>query len=300
VISVKSAKTFGEFTCPSKYKFGFIGGEIDDRTSFSCQYVNSNSEKSSTIFYDLAELCLFVDGEKVLCQNFPDYILSLNINSFIVDATSLGIPELALIVDAAFKHRIQILFLYVEPKEYPSNREVDSLDEDFELSDQIIGFESAGIPEISKPVDRDVDRRFVFFLGFEESRLTNALEVYDVSEKEAKVVFGVPAFQPGWEARSIKRNMQALKDFQLERKHIEFCGANSVESTLSILRDFAGRNKGKLINLVPIGTKPHALGALIFLAETENSNLLYDQPEKKRGRSEGVGEKHFYSLEYSK
>lgn len=293
MILLSSAKTCGDYNPEEKYEYGFFGGAIDDRTDYSVDYVKNNTLNSICIRYDYEKLCLFVGEKRIECHEFSDFISKFGSIRFLIDSTSIGVPELSLLIKSFYVNKRESIFFYVEPSDYNSSREEISCVEEFYLSSQIMGFEAAGIPTMSKPVDNDRERRFVFFLGFEESRLLNALEVYDIKEDEAKIVFGIPAFQPGWEARSIRRNMKALTDFNMHER-IGYCGANSAESTLRILRKFHSNHMDLDINLVPIGTKPNALGALFFLAECENANLLFDQPLKKKGRTNGIGEKHFY------
>jgi len=46
---------------------------------------------------------------------------------------------------------------------------------------------------------------------------------------------------------------------------------------------------------LPLGTKPNSIAAIIFKIENdERVRILYDQPQKKVGRSQGVGRLHYY------
>jgi len=52
----------------------------------------------------------------------------------------------------------------------------------------------------------------VFFLGFESERLDRALEEHQmIADKEVKVVFGIPAYHPGWELDAIIPHLPRLQ-----------------------------------------------------------------------------------------
>lgn len=277
------------------FSLGFVGNSIDDRTKFSIEYTNNSSKKIIELKYVQEKFVLLFDKVEVECHEIDTYLKKFDIHEVLVDATSLGIPELALLIKNIKDICVELVFLYVEPEEYLSKNSALTSQEEFVLSTNIVGFESAGIPTISKTVSTEKERIFIFFLGFEESRLHSAIEAYDISSDEAKIIFGVPAFQVGWELRSIKRNINVLKEFN-EIKSISYCGANSVESSLNLLRSFKDKFPNCDIHILPIGTKPHALGTLLYLEEDSNSSLLFDQPQKRVGRTTGISEIHFYKV----
>ena len=54
-------------------------------------------------------------------------------------------------------------------------------------------------------------------------------------------------------------------------------------------------NPRSYMNIAMVGTKPHALGAVVFALDNEESTeLIFDHPVKKPGRSSGVGTMHIY------
>ena len=294
MIDVKAAFHDADYVLPKSFDLGIFGSSIDDRTQYSIQYVEKYTNSSIELIYDKEQLNLVVNGDSIECHNFPIYLKEKNISSLILDSTSLDVPELALVIKAiASIPKLEVLILYVEPENYSGNSPIFE-QETFTLSDSIIGFEGHGIPTISLPVDSHSPRKFVFFLGFEGTRLLNAIETYDVSEDEAKIVFGVPAFQSGWESKSIRSNMPTLKEYKFKGR-ISYCSASSPKSALAILREAGSSESCEHIYVVPIGTKPNTVGALLYILEKpEGIRLLYDQPKKKVGRSSGVGRKHFY------
>ena len=52
----------------------------------------------------------------------------------------------------------------------------------------------------------------LFLLGFEGNRLDSALETMQLSMPHCSVLFGIPAFQPGWELDSLANNVGVIED----------------------------------------------------------------------------------------
>ncbi len=50
------------------------------------------------------------------------------------------------------------------------------------------------------------------------------------------------------------------------------------------------------MTIIPIGSKPHTIGALAFLASNSTVNILYDHPIKSKNRTDSVGAFHLYRL----
>lgn len=296
MIDIRAAFYDEAYDLPKHFELAVFGSSIDDRTEYSINYVKKFTDNSIELIYNKDQLNLLVNGAPVECHDFPTYLKDKKFSSLIIDSTSLDVPELALVIKAiASIAMLEVLILYVEPESYSGNSQVFE-QETFTLSDSIIGFEGDGIPTISLPVDTHAARKFVFFLGFEGTRLLNAIETYDVSENEAKIVFGVPAFQSGWEAKSIRSNMPTLKEYKFNGR-ISYCSASSPKSALAILREAGTSESGQYMYVVPIGTKPNTVGALLYMLENPDGiRLLYDQPKKRIGRSSGVGRRHFYKF----
>lgn len=301
MISVTSAQSATLSPLPDKADIAVYGKEIDDRSKVSIAYAIDNSLSHVKMSYNPDELTVEIDGVSLECEELTGWLGERVESKVLIDATSLDVPELALLLNglksvSRSNPGIQITVLYIEPEKYVSFPSAAICQEEFQLSEQILGFECSGIPTITKPLLTDSPRKFVFFLGFEGGRLLSAFEAFDISSDESEVVFGVPAFKLGWEAKSFKRNMHVLKEVSLEGRFI-YCGATSVNSALTELRRKCELKPNCTINLVPIGSKPHSLAAIILFVERPSQvSLLFDLPSRKVGHSEGVGKIHLYRL----
>ena len=295
MIDIRSAYSEEEYSFPNEFSLGIAGIGIDDRSRYSIELLKKECEKSLTIEYRKDSLDLKVGEEAVECHDLASYFDSTPLNSVMIDSTSLDIPELALILKSLHHLKgLKVVILYVEPAEYSAGAKATLEHEEFSLSDEISGFEGTGIPTISMPVDSELARRFIFFVGFEGGRLQNAIETYDVSSDEARIYFGLPAFRPGWEVKSIRRNLQALND-QSFSSRIGYCSASSCTDALRSLYKVKANDSETINYIVPLGTKPNSLAAILLMLENPNSTrLLYDQPEKRSERSRGIGRRHYY------
>ncbi|HET7832541.1 MAG TPA: hypothetical protein VFK88_06210 [Gallionella sp.] len=218
-------------------------------------------------------------------------------NSLLIEATTLNCPELLYLIRAARKEGVQtISFLYLEPEEYRRTLKGRLSDyRDFDLSGNrrfrsVQGFGS-NLTDIAPG-------HAVFFLGYEKARLGQALEQEETLRDWSKhAVFGVPAFEPSWEIDSIANNIQYFSASSFEAR---YAGAASVEAAYGLLNQLMSDNKAGIpIVVAPLGTKPHTIGAALFLVEhpeCDDAILLYDHPQKNFDRSYNIRRWHLYDV----
>ena len=69
---------------------------------------------------------------------------------------------------------------------------------------------------------------------------------------------------------------------------MRFATANDPFSLYYLLQDIADENRDDLLKIAPIGTKPHALGAVLFaITNPQKVELVYDHPIRKAKRTQG-------------
>ena len=140
----------------------------------------------------------------------------------------------------------------------------------------------------------------VVFLGFENDRLSRIIENDEGAKyKIYTPILAVPAFVPGWENISLRRHYLELKNFN----NILFAPANNPYEAQEVLTTIQHNSKLDNIVIAPIGTKPHALGAIVFLINSKkkglNVGIVYDFPKKKENRTDGIGNIHEYTLGFT-
>lgn len=242
--------------------------------------------------------------EKIKNINFGrHFIARLTCRNFYLDATSLGFAELLLIlfhIHQHFKNKT-IKVIYAEPKEYKLKKEDNIFSDEFDLTTEFNDFKK--IPPFSILIDSNSTSKaeLVSFLGFENDRLGRIIENDEGARYEKYTpVLALPAFVPGWENISLRRHHKELSYFD----KIEFSPANNPYETYQKLEDIHNNSKSETLVLAPIGTKPHAVGAIIYLINAKEKNkhigLIYDFPKKKEKRTDGIGLVHEYSLKILK
>lgn len=267
--------------------------KLDARSQAACSFAVNHAKEMFRMDFD--NNTAIIDDHKVghgaICAKLR------GCNNLLIEATSLNCPELLYLIRAAKKEGVQtISFLYIEPEEYRRTLKGRLSDyRDFDLSGNrrfrsIQGFGS-NLTEFAPG-------HAVFFLGYEKARLGQALEQEETLQDWTKhAVFGVPAFEPSWEIDSIANNIQHFSSNSFEAR---YAAASSVEAAYRLLNQLMADNKaGVPIVVAPLGTKPHTIGASLFLVEHpefDDSILLYDHPKRNLNRSYNVKRWHLYDV----
>lgn len=267
------------------------GDPIDPRGALALKVPGCG--RKINVSYDVEHMSLSADGISVSADSCETLFAELESSiPIFIEATTLGFAELFSVIRAllALGHK-RIEVIYLEPADY--NRERSSSDR-FALSDDITGYRP--IPHSIVDLTGDDVESGVFFLGFEADRLERAISEHQmIVAKEIKVVFGIPAFQPGWELNSIVPHIPLLNEWALD---ISYCAANDPEAAFESLEATRlALSHGKRMFIAPIGTKPCGLAAAVFASVYgDQVGLLFDHPKRKAKRSEGASIWHRYSF----
>ena len=74
--------------------------------------------------------------------------------------------------------------------------------------------------------------------------------------------------------------------------------ANSAFDAFYILQELAAEYSDHSLKIAPIGTKPHALGAILFTLWTKRSvEIVYDHPIRKPNRTVGSANILVYEID---
>lgn len=276
----------------------FVGGEVDQRGIASIAALKKVAGEVFRLRFDAANQQTYINDKPVLRDAFIK-IFHLK-NRILLDTTTLGLGEILQVLLVAKRLKLtQIEFLYAEPKRY-TRREgvVDSRMRDFTLT-QNCHFQS--VQGFAHEYDPSMRATHVFLLGFEPGRIRNAIEQrgdYDPDRYHFQMIIGVPAFQTGWESNTIRPHLAVLEDLDINERSIMYCQANSIREsylTLWSLYHQLGDERGCFF-VSPLGTKPHAVGAALFLLETKgneiSTSLYYDHPERVVKRSTEISAWH--------
>jgi hypothetical protein len=280
-----------------RWDIGVIGNTVDDRGTAATDFVNKCCDQVSVIRYNPDEFVVECDDKDVNYETFRED-LEWSGKKILIEASTLGFSEVLVSCERVSKAGGVVDIVYVEPFLYKLSGRTPLLHRrDFELSDEVPGYR--GIPGHTLLLEQSARISCVFFLGYEERRLDRALEDFNFLRPDGcAVVFGVPAFQPGWEMDAFANNVRVMRERDL-RGGVYFCGAESPSSAIETLtRIKQGLTKGERMIVAPIGTKPCGIGAALFSIQNPDVGILYDHPSRSSQRSEKVGNWHLYSIDF--
>jgi hypothetical protein len=213
-----------------------------------------------------------------------------------VDISGLAHHVWAPLFSAARRTKRTIHVVYAEPEGYQPHRSPSSPTV-FDLSLEFQGVAPLpGFARLSGPVD-ETRTLLVTLLGFEGSRPKRlALEIDSVPT--VIPIVGVPGFRLEYPAFTVACNRPFLEEYRAHaniRLARASCPFEAFKALSQLQEDFPEH----YMYLAPIGTKPHSLGAVWFALENPASTeLLYDHPVRKPGRSHGVGVIHVYDISF--
>ena len=190
--------------------------------------------------------------------------------------------------------KVATRILYAEPASYrehpsPSSPSLFDLSLTFEGLRPLPGF-----ARLSGPVDEN-KCVFVAMLGFEGSRPQSLLSQLDPTPRVIPIV-GVPGFQIEYPAYTVTCN-RAFLDEARAHTEIRLARASCPFEAFNALSEIRVDYKHHYMYLAPVGTKPHAVGVVLFaLANSLDTEIMFDHPVRRPGRTTGVGVIHVYDL----
>lgn len=306
ITSIKKYKSFKDIKINDELDNAvfFHGNEdLDNRCKVSTSFFIQNVNKVYKLVYDEEKFEFTVSHNSELIKYRihtlgKEVIEKFDEKTFILDTTSLGFAEILLLLHfLSSKSSIEIKLFYVEPNEYKLKSKKITFEREFDLSEGFNSFRK--IPPYSLLIDSSSSEKakLITLLGFENDRLSRILEDDDGARyDEFNHILALPAFKPGWENISLHRHSQELKGFT----ELDFSPADNPYETCKVLENIQKNAVEKSIVIAPIGTKPHAIGAIIFLINSKLNDkkvgLIYDFPIKKENRTDGVGVIHEYRI----
>jgi hypothetical protein len=207
-----------------------------------------------------------------------------------------GFPHFiwAPLLKMALAKEIPTRVLYAEPERYklhasPSSSSIFDLSSNFEGLAPLPGFARLNGPENeSKCI-------FIALLGFEGNRPERILLQIDPTPKLIPVV-GVPGFKLNFPSYTIACNRDVLESYRAYSE-IHYAKASCPFEAYKVLSSIKKSYPDHYYYVAPVGTKPHSLGAIMFALDNPDcTEILYDNPVRKPGRTSGRGVIHIYDL----
>ena len=184
--------------------------------------------------------------------------------------------------------------VYVEPKEYrrsdtPTEGNIYDLSESIEGISPLPGFVSLG-------ASREEEAVFVPLLGFEGARFAFMLEEVQPDRTQIYPIVGVPGFRYSYPFDTYFGNRAQLAETS-SWQNVRFAAANCPFSLYHLLAELGQESEHRYLKIAPIGTKPHALGAILYsLDHPSTTEVLYDHPVRRAMRTSGAARVCLYDL----
>lgn len=211
-----------------------------------------------------------------------------------LDITGIAHHVWAPLLRAALSVQAKLTVIYIEPVDYrpnPNPRE----DDIFDLSSRINGIAPIpGFASLVEPPEESVC--FVPLLGFEGARFAYLIEHVQPPGGKIVPIIGVPGFRAEYPFHTYQGNRTPLLETRSWR-NVRFARANCPFTLMGVLQDVAASHASDYLKIAPIGTKPHALGAVLFiLSSRANAELVYDHPIRRPDRTSGSAKVLRYPL----
>ena len=294
---------------PSKINTLCFHGETLDERGDKALELNINNLLCNFKYND-DDFTITIDEQLYEIETYSEFFINWNINTVIIEATTLNVIDILFILKAIKKIStiLEIQILYIEPKEYNFKKSTLTEYDDFHLSSKFKNFPPVpGYTIVTRPYDEDKDEEdedednteLIAFLGFERTRLGQIFNADDGGTySKFTPIIPLPGFKPGWENRTISSHLKFFSSSYNFDKLLYVSGNNPFHA-YNILEIFSKTRKK--FRIAPIGTKPNAIGCVLFLLNNEDrencsSGVLFDFPTKTKKRSTGIGKIHIYYI----
>jgi hypothetical protein len=183
---------------------------------------------------------------------------------------------------------IQTTILYTEPEHYTLRNLFDYSAYGGEIDIKTVpGFEG-----ITSRTD-EVKRVLFYIMGFEPTYLSRLIP-QDVNQDQIAPINGFPSYYPKYKDISLINNNS---DFYKNDIEIIYAEANNPFDTYNVMDKLAEDYQGYLIDIIPVGSKPMALGACLYALKNANCRIVFPFPsEYKPVQSSGYGKLWQYKI----
>jgi hypothetical protein len=284
----------------------FVGECVDERGTDTLKLLQNTVQSVKSLRFDAKTQQTYLEGTEILREGLKQILQTAS--RIMLDATTLGLGEIIQILLAASRSGTKNLeFLYAEPRSYsrsdaniPANRKM----RDYQLTENC---QFSAIQGFAHQYDASMEASHVFFLGFEPWRVQNAIEQrgdIDWARYHCHAIIGIPAFRTGWESNSIVPHIPVFTDIEVSSNSTTYCQANSIRESYLTLWNLYKRmgNERGCFFVSPLGTKPHTVGAALFLFETKGNDiptsLYYDHPIRVQNRTTEVSAWHHVQVNF--
>jgi hypothetical protein len=209
-----------------------------------------------------------------------------------IDLTSLEHKVWAPLVKVLLTQGKALVALYAEPDDYQKSFDLPGTVYDLSTNRGI-----EPLPGFAQLTRRRDDRGdFAPLLGFEGARLGHVFDQEEVDVRSTAPVVGSPGFRPEYPTYTYLANRDILETGMMHSR-VEYARASCPFEAYEALARIHARAGKRHLRVAPLGTKPHALGAVLYAIHHSGSvELVYDHPVRSKGRTRGSRGVYVYEV----
>lgn len=203
-----------------------------------------------------------------------------------IEATGMSCRLLAPLLQCVLLNNYQAYVIYIEPDQYVLP-EFEKIGVHKDLSEECDGIKP--LPGFASVIPFQQEPIFVALLGFEGGRFSYVTTAKQPSSDHIYPIIGVPGYLARYPFEAFWGNRHVLKSLNC-CYNVEYAEANSIVDCYMMLQKISMKKRDANMIIAPIGTKPHAIGAILYAIKNKPKvELLYDNPKRSIKRTTGIG-----------
>lgn len=274
----------------------YVYGESDE---FRSTHIRNFDTESNTTLIEIidkgessilvGDLELHLRSSRSLSKIWSDIERSKDVY---IDITGMSHSSWSAILKSAIDEGFTVLVVYVEPSSYIlSNTSIQG--QFYDLSEKIRGIYP--LPGFANFNQESSEFLLIPILGFEGARFKYIMEQVQPNYRNIFPIVGLPGFRPWYIFESLENNMDVLKSTRAWES-MSYVPSDCPFSCYYKLDSIYTGNRDKQLKIAPIGTKPHALAAIMYYLNHPEVEIIYDHPVRKSGRTDGTSKLHVYHI----
>ena len=235
--------------------------------------------------FDKDNLIIF-DKKESRHLNIPESLLSLKIEKDSIvglDITCIPTPHFFAILSTFYKIGIIPYIYYTEPQDYEFSEAIRS--SYCSIDGPITTKEVVGFSGVTVNKEGNSNRILICILGFDDNIMP---EVIDATAPEKLVVVnGFPSYYPKYKDFSQISNIRILEGDYASRleqgessRKMYYVDTRNPFESYNLMSHLDAKYENMCIDVVPMGTKPVALGICQYALEHDNIRVVFPFPDK--------------------
>lgn len=268
--------------------------DTESRSVYCAPKLQATNKQTEFVKVDLQNedmLLIVGEGRTISLNNMKsvkEFLASHGKSNVYIEVTGMSCRVVAPLLLVGFDLGLTMFVVYTEPSSYKIDQ-FKKVGINKDLSEDVEGVNP--LPGLAKVIPHKTEPLFVTLLGFEGGRLTFLLSDQNPSSNKIRPIFGVPGYRVNYPYVSYLGNRRSILKTRCWQ-YAEYAEANSIVDAYLTLVKILEENKTRSPEMVvaPIGTKPHAIGAILFAIKYRDKvELLYDNPRRSVHRTNGTG-----------